>query len=460
MSAARPVVNSWDVFDTLLTRFVPEPSYVFEAMDRRHEGFRQARLGAQAALDKIGKPYVIFDIYGQMVAAGMDKEAARTLLAEELATERALMFPIRKAVAQVAPTDLIISDMYLSGEHITSLLADVCGLHTQPPIIRGNWGKHTGTIWPKILQNYVIRTHYGDNPAADSAVPQKYGISTVLLRDFELTSWEAMLAKAGLTQLARILREVRLRSLLAESGVFEALAAGPYLALLLAYACYLPMQFGGDAVFGFLSRDCDDLARVFRAVNPAAKCFNVDLSRRLARDSALEGVFRDLLPEPCVLVDGVSTGRSARGLLERIGQGGRAFTTLLWLDNLMRPEDAAFTGSFVHKASEFSGWHYALEFLLQSPYPPVTTLAHDAASGGIIRGFGAPELTPAEARLIGAKAEIVTRFLRAIRARGLPALTQPQCTALIKASIETIINTQMPATLFPSFMAREKFAPF
>jgi hypothetical protein len=429
-------------------------------MDQRHNGFRQARLGAQTALDKIGKPYVIFDIYSQMVAAGMDQATARPLLAEELATERSLMFPIRKAVAQVAPNDLVISDMYLSGEQITSLLADVCDLHTQPPIIRSNWGKHTGTIWPKILQSFVIRTHYGDNPAADSTVPQKYGISTELLRNSEFTAWETMLAKAGLIHLARILREVRLRSLLAESGVFESLAAGPYIALLLAYACYLRLEFGGDSVYGFLSRDCDDLARVFQAVHPATKCFNIDLSRRLARDTAMDGVFRDLLPDPCVLVDGVSTGRSARGLLERIGQGGRTFTTLVWLDHLMRAEDAEFTGSFVHKSSEFDGRHYPLEFLLQSPYPPVIGLAHDAASGGIIRGFGSPELTPAETRLIGAKAEIVTRFLRAINTRGLPGLTRQQCTAIIKASIEAIVNTKMPATLFPSFIAREKFAPF
>src|ERR1700757_3208768 len=106
MSGFRPLVNSWDVFDTLLTRFIPEPAYVFEAIERKYEGFRNVRLGAQAALDKIGKPYVIHDIYAKMVEAGLDAGQARLLLREELSIERALMFPIAKAVAQVAPNDL------------------------------------------------------------------------------------------------------------------------------------------------------------------------------------------------------------------------------------------------------------------------------------------------------------------------------------------------------------------
>jgi len=241
MALIKPLVNSWDVFDTLLTRFVLDPMQVFASIDRRHPGvdFMRRRLEAQAALDKIGRPYVIYEIYRQMAEGGVAPETAKALLREELATEKSVMLPVRKAVEQVAPTDLLISDMYLPGEVITALLAETCDLHWALPVIRSNWGKHSGTIWPKILQHYVIRTHYGDNAVADGAVPRKFGIETVLLRDIELTEWEQTVGRLGLGQLALIQRETRLRSLRQDAGVYENLAAGPYLGLLLGYAGYL-----------------------------------------------------------------------------------------------------------------------------------------------------------------------------------------------------------------------------
>lgn len=459
MTAPRPIVNSWDVFDTLLTRFVPDPMSVFRLIDQRHPGFYEARLGAQAALDKIGKPYILHDIYAAMEAAGMEKAAARKMLAEELETERGLMFPIRAAVERVAPHDLIVSDMYLSTEQIAGLVADICGLHARHPIIRSNWGKHSGTIWPKILQHYILRAHHGDNLASDVAVPQKFGIKTVLLRDTDLTSWEKSLAEAGLTQLAYIQRETRLRSLAGPADMFGALACGPYLTLLLACAHYLQTGFGDDTVFGFLSRDCDDLARVFRTVHPGLRALNVDLSRRLARDPATDDVFRDVLPEHCLLVDVLSTGRSVGAFLARQGRSGLAFTTILWLDHLLKTEDAPGF-AYLHKSSEFGGNHYPLEFLLQAPYPPVTGLAYDAASGGLIRSFGPNELLDEERRKIALKSEIVTNFLRAIRTRGLAPLTATQSKVLIKHSLEVILRANLPDTQFPSFIARETHGPF
>jgi hypothetical protein len=458
---ARPVVNSWDVFDTLLTRFIPEPAFVFEHVERGHPGFKTARLGAQAALDKIGRPYVIYDIYAQMVESGFDSAAAKRLLAEELAVERTLMLPVKKAVMQVAPQDLIISDMYLTGEQISALLADVCDLHGHTPVVRSNWGKHSGTIWPKLLKQYVIRTHYGDNPVADASVPQKFGIQTVLLRDIDYSEWETKLVQSGFGQLARIQRETRLRCLTPDAGLFENMAAGPYLTLLLAFASQLIFTFGDAQTFGFLSRDCDDLARVFRAIHPAARSFNADISRRLAYGGGADEIFQQILPPGCVLVDMVSTGRSLSNLFARIGTSGRAFTTLIFLDHLLKPQESSnFFGKFLYKSSQFGGNHYPLELLLQSTYPPVTDLNYDAPSGGLIRSYGTADLLPAEAKMIAAKAEIVTLFLRGIRLRGLAPLTEPQSTDLLRLSLEAIFAGNLQAGLFPSFIAQEKFAGF
>jgi hypothetical protein len=461
MSSFRPIVNSWDVFDTLLTRFVPEPMQVFDLIEKRAPGFKALRLGAQMALDKLGKPYVIYDIYAKMRELGLESAMSRALLREELAVERSLMLPIRRAVRQVAPSDLIISDMYLSGEIIQALLAEVCGLHGQYPIVRSNWGKHSGTIWPKLLERYVIRTHYGDNPAADGEIPRAFGIDTGLCRDIDPTPWEAGLREAGLIQLSLLQREARLRTLPEPAGPFETLACGPYLTLLAALAARLVEEFGEDAHFVFLSRDGDDFGAVFRALFPAVSCANADVSRRLARDAEMGPVFAEILKPGCVLVDGVSTGRSLRALLERIGTQDRRFAVLLFLDTLLSAEDqAAFTGTALFRASEFGGHHHALELLLQSPYPPVMGLGFDAASGGLVRRFGHAELAGDEAARIGTKTELVSAFCRAILLRGLTPLTSAQTGLLLKSSLAAILGSGLPPALFPSFIAREKFAPF
>ncbi len=97
--------------------------------------------------------------------------------------------------------------MYLAPETIAGFLFDICDLHTPLPIIRSNWGKHTGTIWPVVLASYVIRRHVGDNPSSDVKVPSGFGIACELVQDSQPTAWEMKLQELALRQLALIQRE-------------------------------------------------------------------------------------------------------------------------------------------------------------------------------------------------------------------------------------------------------------
>jgi len=114
LSPPKPIVTSWDVFDTLVARFTPDQHAVFQLVEsqRNAPGFAMRRTDAQAALDRLGQPYALHDIYRRMVADGLADADARLLLRQEVETERGLVFPIRRNVARVEPRDLIISDMY------------------------------------------------------------------------------------------------------------------------------------------------------------------------------------------------------------------------------------------------------------------------------------------------------------------------------------------------------------
>lgn len=460
MSIIKPIVSSWDVFDTLVTRFLPNPKQVWQIMAQSYPdlNFAQRRMEAQLALDKLGKPYFLLDIYHVLVELGLTPEMAMTLYAEELKIEFSLLFPIKSAVERVAPGDLLITDMYIPGEIIEGWLSEICGLYGQLPIVQSNWGKHTGSIWPRLLKHYVIRGHSGDNPQSDFAIPGKFHISCNLVTDYKLTPWEQQLLECGGDQLALIQREARLRSLGYGASLYEQIAAGPYVSLLFSYAGFLAQTYENISTFGFLSRDCDGLSRIFRFLFPTKSAFNINLSRFLINQVENHKIFNAMLPEGSVLVDVVSTGRSVERLLSSLGRQNLFLTSFLFLDHLMESKaEPSNSMEFVFRSTDFGNNHYPLEILLQSAYPPVRALEPDPASGGLVRAFGAPEYTPSESRMILAKNEIVTKFLNVMRSRGAPLLSKEQNLMIMKMSLNRILNSGLRPEIFPSFCAREQF---
>jgi hypothetical protein len=461
----KPVVTSWDVFDTLVSRFDPDPLAAFRAVGQAANvpGFFQRRLDAQAALNRLGQPYVVHDIYRRMVADGLAAEEARELLRQEIAVERQQMIPIQRNVARVAPTDLIISDMYLSPEIISAFLFEACGLQVHRPIIRSNWGKHTGTIWPLLLKDYVVRRHFGDNPHSDVAVPTRHKISCELVQDAKFSAWEQKLQELELAQLARIQREVRLRGITGAPTVFHDAVVGPYLTLLVCLAIGLRAHFGPDAQFAFLSRGADELARVFVAMFPEVPVRTIDMSRRLISGGEHDTMFAAAVTPETVVVDLVSSGRSFFRFAKRNGHPGRIFVACVFLDGLLsqRERDLAkqrmSQGRFqaLYAPGGDPMQYLPLEHLAQSHYPPVAGLTGDPKSGGVVRQFGADDLDADEAGLIAWKSAVVTELVRTILRRGLRV---PGKAAILNGPTEALRDLfSRPQIMnhFSSFRARE-----
>jgi hypothetical protein len=461
----KPVVTSWDVFDTLLTRFVPNPNAIFD-MVRAHSDtadFVQRRLNAQAALDRIGHPYVLHDIYRQMAADGLPWNQARILLRSEVEIERSLLIPIRTNVARVNSSDLIISDMYLPPELISAFMFDICDLHVHRPIIRSNWGKHTGTLWPLVLNSYVIRRHVGDNPQSDYQMPSSFRIVCELVTDSQFSAWETKLNGFGLWQLALIQREVRLRCMPPRFTRFHEAIVGPYLTLLLCFAMHLVQRFGADAEFTFLSRSADDQARVFGTLFPDIPARTADISRRLTRDARLDPIFAAAITPATVVVDMVTTGRSFFRFAERIGDPGRGFITFAFLDHLLNGDERARVDHLmardrfhtICRVSDTGLNHWPFEHLLQSYYPPVADVALDQRSGGVLRSYGTSDLDTDEVALIGWKSSVVTELNRAVVRRGIGDPNQAPIVPAMQAAFGDIIAQSDIMIPFSSFSARE-----
>jgi hypothetical protein len=462
----KPIVTSWDVFDTLVARFVLNPHSVFLAIESMHNapGFVNRRMDAQAALDRIGAPYVLHDIYRRMAADGLAPADARALLRAEVATETSMLFPVRRNVGRVEPADLIISDMYLPPEVIAGFLFDACDLHAHRPIVRSNWGKHTGTIWPLVLNDYVVRRHVGDNPVSDVRVPSGFGIACELVTDTQPTAWEMKLQELGLGQLALVQREVRLRATPPGAGAFHAAVVGPYFTILACFATYLVRQCGTDVSFAFLSRSADDLARVFVSMFPDVPAVSLDISRRLAADEQTGKLFASGIGPSTVVVDMVGTGRSYFGFAERHGDPGKGLFLFALLELILNGTEreqvearrAAGRFAFVCRITGGGQGHWYLEHLMQSCYPPVASVAADPRSGGVVRRFGANELDSGESQILAWKSYAVTELVRTLRRRGFsdPGAA-PVIAGMEQALLAVVADPDIMAP-FSSFAARER----
>jgi hypothetical protein len=461
----RPVVTTWDAFDTLIARHVPDPLIAAKLTQQKLGvgDFLDRRLAAQAALDKLGKPYVLSAIYRQMIDAGMDPALARRGETLETLHEHRQMFPIARNVQRVDPHDLIVSDMYLAPEAIETFLHDACDLHMLRPIVRSNWGKATGTIWPHLQRHYVVRRHVGDNPVSDVAVPQRFGIACELVEDSKPTAWERKLGGMGLSQLALLQREVRLRSIPMAANAFHDAAVGPYLTLLAAFAVFLRARHGAETDYVFLSRSADDARRVFAALFPDARARSLDISRRLAFDPDTAALLAGKLGPDSLAIDICGTGRSFFAATEDRATANRGLQLLVFLSRLVRPENAQTTearrrdGRLTHVCALDAGSTMVLEQMFQSHYPPVGRLAEDVASGGLVRRYGESEYDREELALLAWKSATLTQFLRVVRNRGFDPRAIRQPVAVIETAIRQILAMPQIARCFASFVAREKF---
>jgi hypothetical protein len=469
VSSSKELVNSWDLFDTLMTRFYLEPEETFRVIDSKFPGldYFNRRIQAQRSLDRLGKPYDLYEIYRQMVREGLAEHDAENLLLQELFHEQELLFPIRSNIEQVSEEDIIVTDMYLSDQMLSDLVWKICGLRMLKPVVRSNWGKSTGTIWPEVLKHYVIRRHFGDHPRSDFETPRRFGIHTRLVTDAGLTPWEKKIAALGEPHLALLLREARLRGTPSSADPLLGVIGGAYLTLLYAYSVWLHLSYGKrDVRFVFLRRDCEDLSRVFAALFPGAEVKQIDLNRHIAatNDPGFNGVLAAQLSPNSLLVDVVGTGRSVFQFMENADITVFRFTTLIYLDALLRKNEVerrhAEVGrgrfDFFIRQSELGKHHYPLECLLQTEYPPVVALGLDVRSGGIVRSHGKSDLSHEEKSLVRAKSGLVQEFMNCLQRRSYRLGDIAAAELLIKESLGQILDARDIPNRFPSFLARER----
>ena len=215
--------NSFDIFDTCLTRTYARPSDLFYDLAEkvmpilcpygfgRHTLIEFVRLRslaerlARQTHRNSGEDITLSDVYRTFSAISPWLCKPEILVEAELALEKSCLRPIPEILSRIQALHseghsiLFISDMYLPAHFITECLS-LHGFYGKGDSIyvSGEIGltKHTGSLFAHILrQNNILPrqlVHLGDNPHSDLRVPLKMGIQASLFAEAHLTPHERL----------------------------------------------------------------------------------------------------------------------------------------------------------------------------------------------------------------------------------------------------------------------------
>ena len=299
------LLQSFDVFDTLVTRVTWRPEDVFVMLGCRlravgligidAEDFARQRVAAEAALR--ARPKVeevgLAEIHRALaVALGWDEQEAAMAAALEVELEEAATRPVASMTARLAELQAggaevaLLSDTYLDQASLTRLLTRA-GIAVPPSRVFASSvvdaTKRTGRLFTLVSERLGIPTtaihHRGDHPQSDVAIPRLAGVQAELCAAAAPTRQERALHAGAAGPLPL------LRSLVAGAARAARLSAHPPMAhdrvlwsvgtsvagpLLVGFVLWVlcRARMAGEARIHFVARDGQVLKRIAEALLP------------------------------------------------------------------------------------------------------------------------------------------------------------------------------------------------
>jgi len=200
------VVHSFDIFDTLLARTVENPIDIFDSIEKSipYTNFKQLRLKSQANSNN-----TMDSIYHQFKLLSGESDNTIQMLREfELKTEMENTIPIMSNIVKIQDGDIFVSDMYLSHDEIRRLL-NYHSINPNTELFVSSGGKADGSMWGRLVKEYAIVSHTGDNYHSDIVMASKYSIKGVYTDVYKFSPLEHHLYSID-AKLCTLLRRFRL----------------------------------------------------------------------------------------------------------------------------------------------------------------------------------------------------------------------------------------------------------
>ena len=198
------LIESFDIFDTVLTRRVGDPRAAFLQLGHRlaskgiihcsAESFSRQRTAAEVRCFRnaggLDSSVNIVDIYNEMRSSlGIDRSTHGKLIEEELDLESDLLVPLVDGASQVAAARkrghevVFVSDMYLPSWFIREQLAKHNLIEDDDKLFVSNeYGasKATGALWRHVTDELRVETknihHTGDDRKSDFVSAKRAGL--------------------------------------------------------------------------------------------------------------------------------------------------------------------------------------------------------------------------------------------------------------------------------------------
>jgi hypothetical protein len=318
-----PSVNSFDVFDTLLARKVLQPPDIFNIIERDYPfpNFYNYRCIAQNNSNG-----TFDDIYTKFREIfNIDPDTIEQLKEYEIQTEIKYSYLIKSNCDRVKENDILISDMYFSGETIMRILHSI-GFNLNIPIFASPGGKSSGEIWPILKTQYEINLHLGDNEYSDVKMANFAGINSELTTIHKLNENEIFFINNNNMDFAFLLREFRHKNpykittneyeIYNDQAVFNI----PCLIMISNILNEILIKENRDTVL-LLTRDGCLLKHIFSTLYPNYKCYELPSSRKIHINANQE--YKDYLKtmynhETCIIFDIFGSFKSGRELYKEV----------------------------------------------------------------------------------------------------------------------------------------------
>lgn len=227
-----PVLYSFDVFDTLITRKCRTSQAVFDRIRRKiyeenlgldaylYDHFVKLRIWCEKGAREYLKKSVLLrgderlevtlrDIYGIMQRTyGLTEQQKERLIQLECETEMESVLPVKENIEKVkglmekGETVIFISDMYLPKNVIAEMLKTAePSLAEIPLFVSSECGYQKTTkrlfleVYYSLNYHFSKWVHTGDNEFADVRQPEKLGIETQLYRPAEMSAYDKYAAR-------------------------------------------------------------------------------------------------------------------------------------------------------------------------------------------------------------------------------------------------------------------------
>ncbi|MCS7123501.1 MAG: hypothetical protein RMJ17_02940 [Candidatus Aenigmarchaeota archaeon] len=285
------IVNSIDLFDTLITRDLYSPKDLFYFVGKKNLKeidpilFQKIRIKAEETARKKaiknGKEEVsIEEIYEELRKnLNLDFDKIDKIMKAEIEMEKEACVPVADNLKFLSDKTIIVSDFYLSKDIISEILKK-CGIFKYKELfVSSEFGvtKISGKLFGYIMSKYCIGKHIGDNKVSDVKIPKKFNIPAEHYRNSLPSRYEKAIYYCNQipydfrSTLAGAMKATRL-SLAYDDLHFQTIhnvsanVVGPFLFSYVYWVLYKANEVGLEKLF-FLSRDGQILSEIAHKIS-------------------------------------------------------------------------------------------------------------------------------------------------------------------------------------------------